>query len=144
MNKLLNWLFTTTSSDAGLLILRIVVGASFIVHGFPKITGGTEIWIKLGGAMGNLGITFLPALWGFCAALSEFGGGIALVTGCLTRLGASGIGFTMFVATLMHVMKGDGFDKYSHPLELLAVCLFLLLTGAGKYSVDHQIQGKLK
>ena len=142
MKTVAKWFFSTTCSDVGLLILRLVIGASFIVHGFPKITGGMEIWIKLGGAMGNLGIHFAPGFWGFCAALAEFGGRIALVIGCLTRLAASGIGFTKFVASLMHVMKGDGFDKYSHPIELLAVCLLLLLTGAGKYSVDHHLQGK--
>lgn len=136
--------FSSTWSDGGLLILRLVVGASFMMHGFPKLTGGPERWAMLGEAMGNLGVHSAPAFWGFLAAFSEFGGGIALVTGCLTRVGALSLGFTMFVAAIMHISNGDGFHKFSHPLELLACCVLLMAGGAGKYSVDQLIGKRFK
>ena len=46
--------------DKGLLILRIGIGVMFMCHGFPKLAGGPEVWTKLGGALGALGIHFEP------------------------------------------------------------------------------------
>lgn len=48
----------------GLLFLRLAIGVSFFFHGFPKLMGGMALWSELGSAMGVLGITFAPALWG--------------------------------------------------------------------------------
>ena len=36
------------SKDTGLLILRIGIGVMFMLHGLPKITGGTEQWAQMG------------------------------------------------------------------------------------------------
>lgn len=129
-------------SHLGLLVLRLVVGVSFMVHGYPKIFGGPERWEKLGGAMENLGIHFFPTFWGFMAAVAEFGGGLALILGLLTRVAGSGLAFTMFVAFIVHLTKGDGFNRMSHPLELLAVALLFVLGGAGKYSLDEALASK--
>ena len=52
-----------TLKDKGLLLLRIGIGISFIVHGFPKIAGGTEKWAMLGKAMGNVGLDFGNVFW---------------------------------------------------------------------------------
>lgn len=140
--KIITFLRSPTARDTGFLILRVIVGVSFIVHGFPKISGGVETWTGVGSAMGTFGITFAPAFWGFMAAVAEFFGGIALVLGIATRIAASGLAFTMLVAAAMHLSKGDGFNRYSHPLELLGVCALFLLAGAGSYSVDRILQSK--
>lgn len=71
--------------DKGILMLRIGIGVMFMCHGFPKLTGGPEVWTKLGGAMSAIGIHFAPAFMGFMAAASEFGGGLLLILGLLTR-----------------------------------------------------------
>ena len=71
--------------DEGLLILRIGLGIMFILHGLPKMMGGPEQWAGLGMAMGNLGITFAPAFWGFMAAFAELVGGICLLLGIMLR-----------------------------------------------------------
>lgn len=49
----------------------------------------------------------VPSFFQFLAALSEFGGGIALIIGFLTPIASLGIAFTMAVATFFHevVMK---------------------------------------
>ena len=67
--------------NVGLLIIRVGLGVSFVLHGYPKLAGGPELWGKLGGAMGTLGIDFVPTLWGLVAALTEFGGGILVIFG---------------------------------------------------------------
>jgi putative oxidoreductase len=129
--------------DLGLLLLRIGVGLSFIlIHGWPKITGGTAMWTKLGGAMGNLGITFAPEFWGFMSAFAEFGGGVLILLGLFTRPAAFLMAFNMFVALMMHFSKLDQWGTISHPLELLAVFIGLIFLGAGQFSLDHVLLRK--
>ena len=125
--------------NVALLILRIGIGVMFLLHGGPKLAGGTAKWAELGGAMGNLGITFAPTFWGFCAALAEFGGGIALILGVLTRPAAAMMAFTMLVATVLHLKMGDGVMGASHAIEDGIVFVFLIISGAGAYSIDGLI-----
>src|SRR5690606_22626802 len=60
----------------GWLILRVGIGISIFLHGFPKITGGTEMWTAIGSSMGIFGINFAPTFWGFLAAVAESVGGL--------------------------------------------------------------------
>ena len=122
--------------DAGLLLLRVGLGAMFIMHGWPKIIGGPEMWQGLGGAMANLGVTAVPVVWGFLAALSEFGGGICLVLGFVFRPACLLMLFTMIVATIHHLKAGDGVATASHAIEDGVAFLAMFLLGPGKYSVD--------
>ena len=126
--------------DEGLLILRIGLGVMFILHGWPKIQGGPDLWEKVGMAMGNFGISFAPVVFGFLAALSEFGGGICLVFGLYTRGAALFMFITMTVAATMHLKSGDGLSKASHAIEAAFVFLGLIFIGAGKYSIDQKIE----
>jgi putative oxidoreductase len=132
--------FFDKNKDLGILILRIGVGLSFIlVHGLPKITGGPEFWTRLGGAMGNLGITFAPNFWGLMSAFAEFGGGILILLGLFTRPAAAFMAFNMFVATLSHFVRLDPWGRVITPIELGSVFLGLIFIGAGKYSLDYII-----
>ena len=68
--------FLNKHRHIGLLVLRIGIGCMFILHGAPKLFGGAEKWTQIGMAMASLGIGFIPAFWGFMAAISEFFGGV--------------------------------------------------------------------
>ena len=126
--------------DAGLLIMRAGVGAVFFyVHGLPKVLAGAAMWGKLGAAMGNLGVHFLPTLWGFMAASAEFGGGLFLLLGLLTRPAAAILAFDMIVAAVMHLTMGQGMEAASHAIEIFFFSLGLIFTGAGRYSLDQLI-----
>ncbi|MGM0531475.1 MAG: DoxX family protein [Bacteroidota bacterium] len=130
-----------TSNNAlhvALLILRIGFGVIFVLHGWPKITGGVDTWSGIGGAMGVVGLDFAPAFWGFLAALAEFGGGLLLIFGFLTRPAAALMLITMLVAVLMHSAQGDALTTILHPLKGLVVFIALLYSGAGKYSIDSR------
>ena len=126
--------------DLGLLLLRLGVGLSMVIHhGWGKITGGPEMWERVGGGMAHLGLAFAPTMWGFLAAFAEFGGSILLVLGILFRPAAGMLAFTMLVATAVHVnMSPDnpnsGWAGASHAMELLAVYVALLLTGPGRFT----------
>jgi putative oxidoreductase len=127
--------------DVGLLVLRVGIGILFILHGWPKLTGGPDLWARLGGAMGGLGITFAPAFWGFMAAFSEAVGGLALALGVLVRPMSALMLINMLVATHMHVSKGDPFATFSHPLALAVVFVSLILLGPGRYALGRFIPG---
>jgi putative oxidoreductase len=123
--------------DAGLLLLRLGVGLSFVNYGAPKILGGPPAWEDLGQAMRYLGIAVAPAAWGFLAAASEFFGGMALVAGGLLRPAAFLLVCTMSVATVQHFGRGDGYAGGAfHSIEMGVVCLSLFLMGPGRYSLD--------
>ena len=125
--------------DLGLLLLRVVVGATmFAFHGFPKMAGGPELWEKIGSSMANLGIHFFPTFWGFSAALVETVGAVLVILGLWSRHASLLLAFTMLIATVSHLMSGDGMARASHALELGAVFLAIFFTGPGKYSIDKK------
>jgi putative oxidoreductase len=123
-------------SNTGLLVMRIGLGAMMVVHGYPKIMGGPEKWIKIGEAMSNLGVHSYYTFWGFMAAATESIGGLLVVLGLFFRPASLLMFFTMFVAVMHHVKAGDSLGDASHAIELGFVFLGLLFVGPGKYSVD--------
>ncbi|EGO65880.1 DoxX family protein [Acetonema longum] len=122
--------------DAGLLLLRLGIGLMFMYHGYPKVMGGEAAWVKVGGAMQHVGITFMPVLWGFLAAFSEFAGGFLLAVGYMFRPACILLTCTMAVAVTMKFATGAGLAGASQALELGIVVVSLMLIGAGKYSFD--------
>ncbi|MFC6997591.1 DoxX family protein [Rufibacter roseus] len=125
----------------GLLVLRIGIGFMFMVHGWPKITGGAEKWEMVGSAMGNLGIDFGHAFFGFMAAFSETIGGLFLMLGLMFRPTTLLLFITMVVAALRHYLGGDGFGGYSHAVEAAILFLGLYFIGPGRFSLDDKMFG---
>jgi putative oxidoreductase len=128
--------------DLGLAILRLVLGATFIAHGSQKlfvygidgVTGGfTQMGIPMAGLAAPL------------VAFVEFAGGIALVLGLLTRLAGLGLAITMLGAIWFAHLSAGFFlpNGYEFALSLLAPSVLLALTGAGRYSLDSLIEGRL-
>lgn len=123
--------------DAVLFFIRIVCGCAFIFHGWGKIQNPLH-W------MGEE--SSFPAVFQLLAAISEFGGGIVLIVGFLTCLGALGIGCTMFVAVCKHFfVRGDPFVSFtggaSYELALVyfSIALLFLILGPGRFSLDGKI-----
>ena len=129
----------TIDVDLAILLIRIVCGLAFIQHGFGKIQHPLT-W------MGPEAT--IPAIFQALAAISEFGGGIALVLGFLTRLGALGIGCTMTVAVIMHgFIFGDPFvnltggHSFEPAIVYLVIAILLMIIGPGRFSLDRIIFG---
>jgi putative oxidoreductase len=124
----------TTRTDLALLVLRVVAGLAFLLHGIDKLgdLSGTEQ------AFDGMGIP-APGLMAPLVAALETVGGIALIVGALAPLFALGLAIDMLVAGLVvHAENGffaaDG--GYELVLVLGAASLAIAIAGAGRYSVD--------
>jgi putative oxidoreductase len=125
-------------ADLGLLLGRIGIGATYIYFGWQKLAGGQAVWTKIGHAMGNIGIHFMPNFWGLLAALSEFGGGILLILGFVFRPATAFLAFTMLIAFVSTFRaEPHGFQHFSWPFQMLCTFVMLLFVGPGKYSIDR-------
>src|SRR5689334_1876719 len=104
--------------DHGLLLLRVGIGLMFVaVHGWPKVTGGAQVWAGLGKTFNGLwGVSFAPVFWGLMAAVAEFGGGLCLVSGVLFRPACVLMLITMSVAVAANLRGGYGFSGGSQAL----------------------------
>ena len=138
----------TTDDNPATLILRLVLGVVFFAHGAQKLLG----WFGGPGFSGTMGLftgyLHIPAPFAVLAIAAEFLGGLGLILGFLTRIAAFGIAVNMLVAIAMvhrsfgffmnwtGTQKGEGFEYH---LLVLAMTTYLMIRGAGAFSVDHAI-----
>jgi putative oxidoreductase len=124
-------------ADAGLLILRLFTGLALaLAHGIGKIPPAEGFVGMIGGA----GLP-LPGLFGWFSAFAEFGGGLLLAIGLLTRPASLLIVLNMLGALLI-AHTDDPFLGMEKPLLFLFIALMFLLTGPGRFSVDALIRGR--
>jgi putative oxidoreductase len=139
---------TQTNNSTGTTIARVLLGLVFFAHGAQKMLG----WFGGYGFSGTMafftGTLHIPAAFAFLAIAAEFFGGLGLIFGVLTRVAAFGIAVNMLVAiAIVHSQfgffmnwsgsqKGEGFEYH---LLAVAMCVFLMLEGAGALSVDGKL-----
>lgn len=122
--------------DIGLLVLRLGAGAILVYHGYGKLFGGAPGMEMFTGMVDNLGFP-LPAFFAYCAALTEFFGGIALILGFGTPVFGVLAAIVMLVALVG--VKKTALPAGDPDLALLAISLSLVAMGAGKYSLDAKL-----
>ena len=142
LEKMMSYFKVTNSSKASsmaFLILRLIAGLAFVLHGWGKIQNPFG-WMPPDASV--------PGFLQFLAALSEFGGGMAWMLGLLTPLASLGLFFTMAVAASMHafVMKDPfvnmtGGSSYELALVYLGISILFLFAGPGKFSLDAKFFG---
>lgn len=128
-------------NEYSLLLLRVVFGLiMFINHGIYKITAGATKWEKLGSALTDLiGFEFLSTFLGFMASFSESIGALLIVFGLFTRSASVLLFITMLVASIKHLIVNE-FPELAILYSIL--CLVLILSGPGKYSLDYMCFSK--
>jgi putative oxidoreductase len=130
--------------DAGLLIIRVVIGLLIIGHGAQKLFGwfggyglkGTGGWLESIGLKPGV-------LMALAAGISELTGGLLFGLGLVTWLGAALLIATMLMAMVkVHFPNGLWVTQngYEYNLVLIAVALGIALIGAGEYSIDHLLK----
>jgi len=127
----------------GLLILRSVVGITFLMHGGQKFffVGFSAVTPE----MVRAGIPF-PELAAVVVTFVELIGGVALLMGLATRYAALLIAIEMGVA-IWRVHWSAGFfapQGVELPLALGGAALALVFTGAGDFSMDDILFGQEK
>lgn len=126
--------------DAGLVIVRLVLGLLMAAHGAQKLFG----WFGGYGLAGTAGflesLGFRPGrVFAIAAGLAEFGGGLLVALGLLGPVGPALIVSVLIVATgSVHAKNGlfatsNGIEM---PLLFAAAAASLALTGHGQYSLD--------
>ena len=119
-------------SELAPFILRLVLAAVFIAHGYPKLF---KSFPETVGFFESVGIK--PAkFWVWVVGLVEFGGGILLFIGFLVQPVAILISINMLVAIWKVKFKMGFVNGYEFDLALLAMALSLIFLGAGAYSID--------
>jgi len=120
--------------DWAILLIRIAAGMAFIFHG----SGILFRWFGGPGIEGFAGATHLPVAVVVLVGLAQFLGGLAILTGVLTRLGAACTAIVMLGAiALVHWPHGYDITKNGceYALTQFLNSVVLILTGAGDYSL---------
>jgi len=143
-------IFQTNESTA-LTISRVMLGLVLFPHGAQKLLGwfgGYGFNATMGFLTGGMN---LPWIIAFLVIIIEFFGALALILGIGTRIISvaviflfAGIIFTShgqngFFMNWGGKQAGEGFEYH---LLVIAMAVTLLIGGAGKWSVDYQVQKK--
>lgn len=125
-------------------VFRVLLGAMFIAHGFPKFQGALHGGAGFAGfAQGIERIGFHPGFaWAWAVTLVEFVGGICVFVGFATRIAAALIAIEMIVAgVLVNGPRGFYWNQggFEVPLVFAVLAFLLVLTGPGAPSVDRAI-----
>lgn len=141
--------FSSVVESLAPLLVRIPLGVIFLAHGSQKLLGlfgGSGLTATFRTFEEKLGI---PPILTLLAILAEFGGGLGVLIGFLTRFSAAGIAATMVMA-MYKVHWAHGFflnancaPGRGHGIEyniaLLGMALYLVLSGGGRWGVDRFI-----
>ena len=144
-------LIQTDDSWTG-LILRLTLGLVMFPHGAQKLLG----WYGGFGFSGTMGFftetMHLPWLIALLVIIGESFGSVALLLGLLTRFTAASLAVIMVGAIVTTHMPNGFFmnwfgkqagEGYEYHLLVIGIGLALLITGAGKWSVDRVVAEKI-
>jgi putative oxidoreductase len=125
----------TRKYEVGALILRLVLGITFFIHGLAKFQMG------LGNVSGFFQSIGIPGFMAYVIATIELVGGIAMILGIGTRIVSILFVFVMlgaiFTAKLSAGFMGNGkMPGYELELALLAISIYLAISGNRLYSLD--------
>ena len=135
---------TATSATWATVPLRLGMGVAFIGHGAQKVLGsfggpGLAKWVSFPSPFSFMRPS---AAWMGAAAFAELIGGVLIVLGLFTRLGA------FLLICVMLTAMGSLWPRFFAPegMELaaafLAISLALLILGGGQLSVDRLISAR--
>jgi putative oxidoreductase len=142
-----------TTNDGALTVLRVVMGVVFLIHGTQKVFGWFD-GLGFSGTMRLFTDVFgIPAPLASTAILAEFFGSLALIAGCLGRIGALALTINMLGAIfIVHGrfgffmnwtgrQPGEGIEYH---ILAIAMGVALVLRGSGALSLDGFLTQRLR
>src|SRR5689334_15026751 len=135
----------TTNAPAAVILIRLIVGAVFLSEGIQKFLYPDALGV---GRFTKIGIP-APEILAPFVGVCETACGVLFLLGLLTRFAAITMIIDMIVAiatTKLPILHKDGFWSMAHEARtdwsMLLGSLFLLIVGAGAWSVDAIIARK--
>jgi len=121
--------FPNRLQPLALLVMRLVLGAIMIAHGYHKVFGGFHHHMEYVGSLG------LPRWMAYLSTGTEFFGGIGIVLGLFTRFFSLAFVIEMGVAIWkVHFKNGlMGNGGFEFPLALATIALALLCFDGGPW-----------
>jgi putative oxidoreductase len=126
------------STDLAVLLLRVVFGLLFALHGYNKIANGLD---GTAGWFAGIGMRW-PRRQAGAAAITEIATGVLLAVGLLTPLASAGMIGVMTVAYWVdHRNKGVFIFNggWEYVASVAVVALVVAIAGPGGISVDHAL-----
>ena len=130
-------------ASIALLVLRIATGLPFLYHGSAILFGA----FGGPGPHGFAAFMHAPDIVGYLVGLAQFGGGLAILSGILIRIGALGVIIVMLGAIfLVHLPHGFDISQRGteYALTLFLTALSLLIAGGGSYSLGSVLPEGLR
>lgn len=119
-------------TDAALLILRLTTGLVLAFgHGIGKVPPSA----RFAEGLGEMGLP-IPTFFAWCSGLAEFGCGLLLAAGLLTRIASAFIAINMIVVVFV-AHSGLILSEGETGFLYLIAALFFLMVGAGRFSLDQ-------
>jgi putative oxidoreductase len=119
--------------DAALLVVRIIVGIIFMMHGAQKMFGAF-------GGPGLSGVVQGMGPIGYLVAIGEFFGGLGLVVGFLSRFSAAAL-IVIMLGAIVQVHGKNGFflseKGFEFNLALIGLLAPILMAGPGRFAASH-------
>ena len=122
------------------LLLRLVIGGSLVMHGYPKLGKGRQQTLQWTKSMG------VPAAATYAAIILEFFGGISLIIGFIVPIVAFFIATEMIGNSIMKKTKmnapylsGQNAAAYELDVTYLLLAITLIILGAGAFSLDASL-----
>ena len=119
------------SADLAALLLRLIIGGMFTYHGYLKIENYNTYMPMMQDIIG-IGSKLSYNL----VILAEFGCGLLVTLGFLTRLTILPILVSMIIAYFI-AHKNDAFMMKMLPFVYMWLCLPVFVLGSGRWSVDR-------
>jgi putative oxidoreductase len=121
--------------EVSTLILRLVLGVTFFIHGLVKFQGGIE---NIVGWFDSIG---LPGVLAYGVAVVEMVGGLALILGLGSRI-VSGLFVVLMLGATVKVKLAGGFlgngqgAGWELDLALLVIALFIAINDSKMFALD--------
>lgn len=125
-------------ADTALVVLRVVFGVFFALHGLNKVRGGLD---GTAGWFAGIGMRW-PKLQAHAAAWTEIGAGLLFAVGLFTPLAAAAMIGVMVVATWVAHRSNGLFifnEGWEYTVSIAVVAAFVGTVGAGRVSLDHAL-----
>ena len=124
--------------NLGILTLRLAFGFQLVKVSYENVIHPAANMPQFVAYLESLGFPF-PRPGAYLSAYTEFIGGILWLLGFQTRLASVFLAVNFSVALGMaHLNTNDSYQNTMPSLNLVAVAIFLLLNGPGRYSVDER------